>query len=464
MILTSHSKYKKYPVLSIPLSYIGKRKRKRTKYVFDTGKFFSDAFIPAITDLTAIQIYFGGAGSGKSVSIARRTILDMLAGKRNFLIVRKVYGTLKDSFFSELKKAASELGVSSYFKFKKSPLEITCKINGTMTVFRGMDDHEKVKSITVETGIITDVIIEEATELLEDDYDLLETRLRGKYHVSKRITILFNPINIGHWLYNRFFEGRFPSEAKRVKYEIPFTYKNPDTGETFEGKRTVSIHKSTHWDNRFFDDEDRQKYESWKLTNMFVYNVYTLGNWGILGDLVFPNFHVRDLSKVSKTFDKIYDGIDFGWYPDPYAYVSCGIRGKYIYIFNEKSARHRKTREIASDIKKMANGRQIIGDYGSGGDRLIEELSSDYGINIIPTKKWKDNNSNAIAWIDNSYTIVVHYECVNFIRELETYQYDKDKNGITMRQPMDGNDHHIQAMYYAFNELIRRYRKTYIGK
>lgn len=465
MLLTKHSKYKKYPVLKIPLMYVGKARKRRASYVLNTGKFFSDAFIPALTDTTAIQIYFGGAGSGKSVSIARRTIMDMLTGKRNFLVVRKVYGTIKDSFYTELKKAARQMGVYSYFKFKASPLEITCKVNGCQAVFRGMDDHEKVKSITVENGIITDIIIEEATELTEGDYDVLETRLRGFCTVSKRITILFNPINISHWLYKRFFAGRFPEEGRLLKYSIDFEYTDAtgDVPVKVKGKRDVSIHKSTHWDNNFLTPEDRQRYESWKLTNMYLYNVYTMGNWGVVGDLVFPKFHIRDLRGAIKEFNKVHDGIDFGWKPDPYAYVVCGIKGKYIYVFAEKGGQLRKTRDIANEIKPIAKDRLVIGDYGSGGDRLIEELK-DYGLNICRTRKWQDNNSTAIAWIDNNYTIVVDYRCVNMIRELETYQYDKDKDGNSIRRPMDGNDHWIQAMFYAFNEQIRGYRKSYIGR
>lgn len=463
MILYSHSKYKKAPVWKIPLCYIGKAKKKRESYRIDLGKFFSDAFIPALSNNTAVQIYFGGAGSGKSVSIARRTILDMMQGKRNFLIVHKIYGALKDSFYAELKKAAFALGLQKYFKFKLSPLEVTCTLNGTMCIFRGMDDPEKVKSITVPKGIITDIIVEEATILTEPDYDMLETRLRGECEVPKRITILFNPIHNGHWIYKRFFDtanGVFPESARVFTYDIPVKYTDYSTGVPLlvETTRQVYIHKSTYRDNNYLTQEDHILYESWKDINPHKYNVYTLGNWGVLGDLIFPEYHVRDLSKVK--FTKVYDGMDFGVSPDPTAYITLAIHNNCIYILNEKSAHKQTYEEIGRMVKPLSEGRTVFADCAE--PRTILTLQK-HGFKIFPVRKWKDNNKHAIEFFQN-YKIVVDYRCKGFISELISYVWEKDKNGDHTGQPADGNDHHIQAAYYALNNLINGYRKGRIGK
>lgn len=457
MIAYNHPRYKRAPTIRIPVE---KRRGKTVYRRFELGKFFSDAFIPALSNQTAVQIYFGGAGSGKSVSIARRTILDMLEGKRNFLIVRKVYGNLKDSFFAELKKACRALGLMKYFKFKVSPLEVRCTLNDTMCVFRGMDDPERVKSITVETGIITDVIIEEATELTEPDYDMLETRLRGACDVAKRITILFNPIHNGHWLYQRFFDGRFPEDARRLEYETEFEYTDMTDGvpKLVQGIRTISIHKSTHWDNKYLTPEDRVRYESWKETNKHLYNVYTLGNWGVLGDLIFPEYLVRDLSKVN--FTKVYDGMDFGWFPDPTACISATIYKDCIYILKENGGHKQLTEEIAQMIKPQLNGRTVTCDNNE--TRTINQLKQ-HGISTVPVKKWKDNNKSAIEFFKN-YKIVVDYRCKEFIAELVGYVWEKDKNGHHTGKPCDGNDHYLQAAFYALNDKINGYRKGRIGK
>lgn len=474
MIKTEHKTYTSYPSLLIPVSCCGstknqQRKDKKTrkaikKIRYELEYFLSDAFIPMVADQTAIQIYYGGAGGGKSVSVALRTIIDMLAGKRNFLIVRKVHGTLKDSFYAEMKKAARALGVSRFFRFTVSPLEITCKLNGRKAIFRGMDDHEKVKSVTVDDGIITDVIIEEATELSEEDFDLLDTRLRGLCDVSKRITILFNPIYQEHWLYKKFFAGRFPDHAVLCTYTDPFDFIDPtgDKPVVVKGEKGVVIHKSTHWDNKFLMPEDHAKYESYKLTNTYMYDVYTCGNWGVLGDIIFDRYQIRDLTKVAKTAITFEYGMDLGWNPDPYSFIVCALRGEFIYIFKEKGGIQRTSREIKREITPMLGDNVCFCESADG--RTYGELEAlGMGTNLTKVTKWPDNNSHAIQYCQN-YEIIIDYRCVEFIHEIKTYAWQKDKEGKSIRKPVDSNDHYIQAMFYALNRQINSYRKTYIGR
>jgi phage terminase large subunit len=468
MIKNEHKDVVSFPTLTIPLTYIGKgiHKKAKKKLKIDPNKLFSPAFIPYLTDKSSIQIYFGGAGSGKSVFLARRTIMDMLAGKRNFLVVRKVFGTLRDSFFTELEKAAADLGVTKYFKFKVAPMEIHCKTTGRKAIFRGLDKAEKIKSITVKRGILTDIIIEEGTELTEPDFDLLDTRLRGKCDVAKRITILFNPIHKGHWLYTRYFAGNYPDEAKLVTYDIAFSYTDLSEGvpKRVDGVRRVLIHKTNHWDNKFLAPEDRVRYESWKKTNPHMYNVYALGNWGVLGDIIFPDFEKRDLSGVAKHFDELYDGLDFGWNPDPFAYVVCGMRGDYVYVFLEEEGRRTTTEQIATQIKPHCGYRDVYCDTNE--PRTMVELNDRFGINTHPVTKWSGNNETAIAWF-HKRKIIVDYRCKTLISQLEEYSYQKDKNGHTISKPCEGrgkNGHHdlISAMFYAFNYQIAGSRVTKI--
>ncbi|MEA1998024.1 MAG: PBSX family phage terminase large subunit [Euryarchaeota archaeon] len=462
MIREQFKTVENYPIITIPLTFVNDRVR--TALQIDTQKHFSDAFIPLLVDQTAIQIYYGGAGGGKSVSIARRTILDMMAGKRNFLIVRKVHGTLKDSFYAELKKATVALGLHSYFKFTVSPLEITCKRTGRKAVFRGMDDHEKVKSVTVDDGIITDVIVEEATELSEQDYDLLDTRLRGACEVSKRITLLFNPIHQEHWLFKRFFAGKFPDNAVVAKYEIEYKYVDYslDSPAEITGTQEVVIHKSTHWENNFLMNEDHSKYESFKYTNQYLYDVYTCGNWGVLGDLIFTNYAIRDLTKVAKSALTFEYGMDLGWSPDPYSFVVCAIRGSKIYIFREQGGTLKTSREIKKEITPLLKDNVCYCESADG--RTFGELEAlGMGENLTKVAKWPDNNSHSIQFCQN-YEIIIDYRCVEFISEIKSYAWQKDKNGVSIRKPVDKNDHYIQAMFYALNTKINSYRETYIGR
>lgn len=103
------------------------------------------------------QIYFGGSSSGKSFSLAQRTILDILAGNRNYLIVRNVQSTIRRSCLNEITKAISNLKMSKYFEVNKTDMVITCTLNKKQILFCGLDDVEKIKSITPIDGVITDI-------------------------------------------------------------------------------------------------------------------------------------------------------------------------------------------------------------------------------------------------------------------------------------------------------------------
>ena len=430
--------------------------------------FISPRFESALINRIAIQIYFGGAGSGKSVTVARRTIWDMMQGQRNFLIIRKVYGTLKDSFYTELLKAISELGLSKYFKTTKNPLEIKHISSGRTILFRGLDDKEKIKSITSSTGAITDIIIEEATEISEDDFNMLDTRLRGFAEVPKRITILFNPIYKEHWIYERFFESRFADDDTEIVYDLPIIYTAYDeiTGEPerIETSKSIYIHKSTHQDNKFLLAEDHARYEAFKTINPYYYDVYCKGNWGILGDRIFDNWSVSDLSNVEQGVRKKYFGMDYGWNPDPFACVSVAIVGRKICVMREIGGIEAHTRSIASSIKPMVGDNLVICDNSD--NRTTSELCTlDPALRINARKVVKRrgdvNNSNlfCIQWL-KFFEIVIDKRCVEFIKEIERYSWDEDENGKKIAKPKDGDDHFIQAMFYALNDVMEKVKPT----
>ena len=168
---------------------------------------FNDKYLPYLEDLTPLQIYYGGSSSGKSVFVVgQRTVWDLMQGGRNYLICRQVGRSIRSSVFNEIKKIILAWNVSSLFDINKSDMVITCA-NGYQILFSGLDDVEKLKSITPMKGVITDVIIEEATETELASIKQLEKRLRGgSENVRKRINLLFNPILQSHWIYNEYFK------------------------------------------------------------------------------------------------------------------------------------------------------------------------------------------------------------------------------------------------------------------
>ncbi len=103
------------------------------------------------------QIYFGGSSSGKSFSLAQRTVLDIAKGDRNYLIVRNVQSTIRRSVLNEITKAISNFKLSKFFEVNKTDMVITCTLNNRQIMFAGLDDTEKIKSITPKQGVITDI-------------------------------------------------------------------------------------------------------------------------------------------------------------------------------------------------------------------------------------------------------------------------------------------------------------------
>lgn len=186
------------------------------------------------------QIYFGGSSSGKSYFLAQRAVLDVVKG-RNILVVRKVKNTIKGSAFNEIRKSIIRMGLGKHFKINKSDYMITCKLNNKQICFGGLDDVEKIKSITPIDGVFTDIWVEEATEISEGDFKQLKKRLRGQSKHKKRLTLSFNPIHRTHWIYKHFFSIW------------------QDDKQYIEGKidgLPVSILKTTYKDNRFLTQQD----------------------------------------------------------------------------------------------------------------------------------------------------------------------------------------------------------------
>ncbi len=156
----------------------------------------------------------GSRASKKSKTTALWFIVNLMAyPDANLLVVRKVFRTLKDSCFTELKWAVNRLGVSEFWEIKESPLEMTYKPTGQKVYFRGLDDPLKVTSITVERGYLCWCWIEEAYEIgSENDFNMLDESIRGaipkETGLFKQITLTFNPWNEHHWIKKRFLTIR----------------------------------------------------------------------------------------------------------------------------------------------------------------------------------------------------------------------------------------------------------------
>jgi len=388
----------------------------------------NDAFKSLKESTKRLNIVYGGAGSGKSYYLAQMIILKLIETQRNFLVIRKVGNTLRDSVWSLFLSVISDNNLSQIFQVNKSEFTITNKIEGNQIICKGLDDPEKIKSITVKKGQLTDIWIEEATELNEDDLMQLNLRLRGENEYQKQIWLSFNPISNLHWIKKKYFD-------------------NPDNN--------TLILKTTYKDNAFLDEDYKRELESLKYKDKVYYDIYVLGNWGVIGNLVFNNWEVKDLDDIREQFNSYYNGLDFGFTNDPTAIVKLARKDWNIYILEEHYEKGLDNNQIAKVFKDKFEG-YVYCD--SAEPKSIRELKQ-YNIAAKATIKGKDSVKHGIQWI-RQHKIIIDKRCTNFINEISTYKYREDKDGNVLNEPLDMNNHLMDAMRYALENLMRMYRKT----
>ena len=409
---------------------------------------FNPVYLPFLEDMARIQILFGGSSSGKSVFLAQRDVLDLMKGGRNFLVCRQVGRTLRGSVVEEIKKVIREWGLSDLFDINKTDGTITCG-NGYQIVFSGLDDVEKLKSITPQKGVFTDARIEEATECDKDAVKQILKRQRGGDEaVPKRMTLSFNPILQSHWIYEEYF--------KRIAWA--------DDQMIYRGDG-LSILKTTYRDNKFLTPDDRTDLEN--ETDPYYYNVYTLGNWGVLGNVIFSNWVVADLAdkaseyylpEAERTNRRI--GLDFGFSSDPAAapFTHYDRAHKRIYVYDELYERGLTNDMLAEALADRLGGDMVKAD--SAEPKSIAELRLK-GLRADPVKKGKDSVMFGIQWLQQQ-TIVVDKNCVNMRNELSQYKWREDSAGNAIRQPLDRNNHLIDGLRYAYEDDMLEARVEYL--
>lgn len=388
--------------------------------------YVNDVYIPYLNDETRTQIFYGGSSSGKSFFLAQRTVKDVLQG-HNYLIVRNVAGTVKRSVYNQIVKTIGDFGLKDEFIISKSEMVITCVQNDKQILFGGLDDPEKLKSVTPINGVITDIWIEEATESAYEAYKQLTKRLRGESgNIKKRMIFSFNPILQTHWIYREFFR-------KWVD------------GKNCYRDENLLILKTTYKDNKYLTDEDIYNLEN--ETDEYYYNVYTLGNWGVLGKVIFTNWRTEDLSEQIPTFDNIYNGLDFG-VTDPNAFIRVHVDEghKKIYVFDEFEESGILIDELAAQLKSRISPAEYIAGDPQGAQAILE--LNNRGIAVVGAKKGADSILFGIQWL-KGYEIIIDVRCQKFKNEIQAYHWQEDKYGNTLQKPVDKDNHLLDALRYA---------------
>ena len=354
----------------------------------------------------------------------------------NALVVRKVSATLRDSCAADIKWACDRLGVSGLWKFTLNPLEATFLPTGQKILFRGLDDEQKLHSITVSNGVLNYLWIEEAYEIAkEDDFNGLDESIRGKMpgpEYKKRILITFNPWNDRHWLKKRFFDT--PDDDNKIAFTTNYLC------------------------NEWLDDSDRRLFDEMKERNPRRWRTAAMGEWGITEGLIYENWeeHYFDIDDVRRHPGAQFAcGLDFGYSVDPSAMV-CAIVNKEngtIHVYDEMYKKGLTNMQIADEIKSMGLLKErIIAD--SAEPKSIRELY-DLGIyRITAATKGPDSIRNGIQLLQN-FKIIIHPKCVNFLREIGNYCWEKDRFGNYTGRPVDDENHLMDALRYCTSTALR---------
>lgn len=391
----------------------------------------NSVYIPYLDDYRPWQIYYGGAGSGKSDEIAQKTLTLVMMWKGfNGMVCRQTAADNHDSTFALYCQIINRWNLSKYFNINKSKgsEEIVFIGNGNKIIFKGLDDVEKRKGVTFATGILQWIWLEEANETTEAKLNQLDIRLRGKSDLPKIRLLSFNPIDKNHWLKRRFFD-------------IPM---DEDEGFTL---------KTTYKDNEFLAPEDIKTLEKYKTIDEYYYQVYCLGNWGDISKAkVFHNIVVEDFDYTEEDLQNVRHGQDYG-FVHASTLMSSGYREGELYIYGEHYYKELTNAQFIQKVEDSGFDKynEITADSAEP-DRIREW--SNAGFDVTPAKKGKNSLKDGIDYLCSLPKIHIHkHNCPNAAREFLGFKRREMKDGSISEQFVEIDDDTIAGVRYSQEEF-----------
>ena len=400
---------------------------------------FNAVYLPYLEDFsTRFIVFYGGAGSGKSFFCAQRLIYKALKSRRKILVLRKVNRTTKASTFQLLLDVLLQFNILNYCKVNRTDFTIELP-NGSMFLCMGLDDPEKIKSITG----LTDAWLEEATEFTLDDFSQVNLRVRDPNAENQEICLSFNPVSKANWCYLQFFA------------------ENP---ELEEFRKTVRVVHTNYLDNPHLPQDYINALLMMKATNEVYYKIYALGEFGSLDKLVYNNWQKMDFDPDTIK-GQLLCGLDFGYTNDPTAFVSSYLveNERRIYVFKEWGGTGYLNDAIADQIREMGFAKSII-IADSAEQKSIEEIKRKGIQRIKPCVKGQGSILQGIQKLQQ-YELIIHPSCVNVIEELENYSWKKDKaTNEYINEPVDAYNHYLDSLRYSLQCLDARAQLASMNK
>ena len=395
---------------------------------------FAPKFYPYLFDYTTRwEVFYGGAGSGKSYFITQKIIIRCCREPIKVLVCRRYGSTLRNSCFSLFKEILTKWKLTPYLKIRETDFNIKFP-NGSEIIMVGLDEETKLLSL----NNISTVWIEEAYEVPKPIVEQLNLRLRGKAD-NQQIIMSYNPISKNSWLYD-FCEVNPPESFRYLK--------------------------TTFRDNPFLNKEYIQSLESLYTRNPAKARVFCDGEYGVDSEgLVITNWRQEafDAMELASQGLEHRAGMDLGWI-DKSAIIDSlyDRKNKVIYVFNEFYKSGCQLSELASAITDMNLKKTKL--YIDAAEPRAIQFFKQEGINAYPCKKGKDSVKAGLMFLQDNL-IIVHPNCKNFINELENFSYIKSKQtGEWTEDTTHEWSHAIDACRYAYSDIYANTKVKTIDK
>ena len=377
--------------------------------------------------------FSGGRGSLKSSTVSIIVPL-LLVGNpgTHALVLRKVANTIRDSVYAQYIWAIGELGMAAYWEAKVSPMELIYKPTGQKIMFRGADDPMKIKSIKVPFGYIA------VTHFEEKD------QFAGRAEIR---TILQSTMRGGSVFWN--FES----------YNPPISRDNWANKDSLEERADRLCHKSTYLQAppEWLGEQFLAEAEHLKETDERAYQHEYLGIPVGTGGNVFDNLELREITDEEMShFDHIYQGVDYGWFPDPFAFIRLHYdRARETIYLMDEIYQNKLTNEASGNVIIQRGYKDAYITCDSAEPKSV----ADYRAMSLPAKaavKGPGSVDYGMKWLQRRKIVIDRKRTPNAYTEFVNYEYERNKDGDIISGYPDANNHLIDATRYALERISRQ--------
>lgn len=387
----------------------------------------------------------GGRGSCKSSFISINIPLLMMRNPDlNCVILRKTANTLRDSVYAQIKWALNKLNVSHLWECTLSPLQMVYKPTGQTIFYRGGDEPDKIKSIKASRGYTGILWIEELAEFSRPN-DVINIQLSVMRGGSQ------------FWVFKSFNP---PSSPRHWTNDL-IREKNPDTINHITNYTMLSEYQKSEWLGEAFINEALRLKEK----NELAYRNIFLGEAVGVGANIFPNTEIRTITDDEiDSFDFVYEGLDWGYEPDPTAWIRCSYdsESKILYIFDELTMMKMRNESLSEHLRDYRDSKNYEYDFRITADSSEMKSIADFrswGWNMRGAIKGAGSRDMSFKWLQGLEKIVIDAErCPISAKEFQGYEHilDKKSGEILSGYPDGQLDHHIDAVRYALEEIWRK--------